>query len=276
MALEQICGLNLHQHIDGFPDKSLQSMNISLLNDDPLQDSKFTLPPVAEPAEYLSQLAKRDGGPKIRFLHGTTTLGFKFEHGVIIAVDSRATAGPYIASQTVKKVIEINPYLLGTMAGGAADCSFWERVLAEQCRIYELRNKERISVAAASKLLANILYNYKGMGLSVGTMIAGWDKRGPGLYYVDSDGTRCTDRLFSVGSGSPYAYGVLDTGYKYDMTVEEAYDLGQRAIYHATHRDAYSGGVVNLYHMQETGWVKVSQTDVKDLHYRYQEEKGQA
>ena len=38
------------------------------------------------------------------------------------------------ASQTVKKVIEINPYLLGTMAGGAADCSYWERVLARQCR----------------------------------------------------------------------------------------------------------------------------------------------
>lgn len=33
--------------------------------------------------------------------------------------------------------------------------------------IYELRNRERISVAAASKLLANILYNYKGMGLSL-------------------------------------------------------------------------------------------------------------
>lgn len=38
------------------------------------------------------------------------------------------------ASQTVKKVIEINPYLLGTMAGGAADCSYWERVLAKHCR----------------------------------------------------------------------------------------------------------------------------------------------
>lgn len=50
-------------------------------------------------------------------------------------MDSRATAGSYIgkvlmstersifilylASGTVKKVIEINPYLLGTMAGGA-------------------------------------------------------------------------------------------------------------------------------------------------------------
>lgn len=37
----------------------------------------------------------------------------------------------------------------------------------KQCRIYELRNKERISVAAASKLLANMVYNYKGMGLSM-------------------------------------------------------------------------------------------------------------
>jgi 20S proteasome alpha/beta subunit len=44
------------------------------------------------------------------------------------------------------------------MAGGAADCQFWERDLGRQCRLYELRNKERISVAAASKLLANTMY----------------------------------------------------------------------------------------------------------------------
>merc|ERR1719341_1295145 len=213
---------------------------------------------------------------KIEFLHGTTTLAFKFQHGVIVAVDSRATAGSYIASQTVKKVIEINPYLLGTMAGGAADCMFWERVLARQCRVYELRNKERISVAAASKLLANIVYDYKGMGLSMGTMIIGWDKKGPGLYYVDNDGERLKGNLFSVGSGSVYAYGILDSDYKWDLSEEDARELGKRAIYHATHRDAYSGGVVNLYHMKETGWVKVSQTDVKELHYKYQAEKEKA
>lgn len=28
-----------------------------------------------------------------------------------------------------------------------------------------------------------------------------------------------------------------------------------------------------VYHMMETGWVKVSSTDVKDLHYQYQQEK---
>jgi 20S proteasome subunit beta 5 len=74
------------------------------------------------------------------------------------------------------------------MAGGAADCAFWERDLGMRCRLHELRNKERISVAAASKLLANTLYSYRGYGLSVGTMIAGWDKTGPALYYVDNDG----------------------------------------------------------------------------------------
>lgn len=62
------------------------------------------------------------------------------------------------------------------MAGGAADCSYWERELGRRCRVYELRNKERISVAAASKLLSNMVYAYKGMGLSMGTMITGWDK----------------------------------------------------------------------------------------------------
>jgi len=39
--------------------------------------------------------------------------------------------------------------------------------LVTKFRIYELRNKERISVAAASKLLANIIYGYRGMGLSL-------------------------------------------------------------------------------------------------------------
>lgn len=36
--------------------------------------------------------------------HGTTTLGFVIDDGVIVAVDSRASMGDYIGSRTVKKV----------------------------------------------------------------------------------------------------------------------------------------------------------------------------
>ena len=103
----------------------------------------------------------------IKLAHGTTTLAFRFQGGIIVCTDSRATAGNWIASQTVKKVIEINKWLLGTMAGGAADCQYWLAYLGMQCRLYELRHKRRITVAAASKILANLTYSYKGMGLSM-------------------------------------------------------------------------------------------------------------
>ncbi len=67
----------------------------------------------------------------------------------------------------MKKVLVISKYLLGTMAGGAADCAYWERQLAFRAKLYELREGQRISVAAASKLLANTVYQYKDYGLSM-------------------------------------------------------------------------------------------------------------
>jgi len=161
-------------------------------------------------------------GPEKRimdFHKGTTCLGFSFNEGVILAVDSRASMGTFNGSETVRKIIEINDYLLGTMAGGAADCSFWEALLAIECRKYELKNGEKISVAAASRILTNILYYYRGYGLSMGVMLAGYDKKGPNLYYIDDDGTRVKGNLFSVGSGSTYAYGILDTYYKKDLSL---------------------------------------------------------
>lgn len=208
----------------------------------------------------------------VQMLHGTTTLSFKYKDGVVVAVDSRASAGAYIASQTVKKVIEINPFLLGTMAGGAADCSYWERYLGMRCRMFELNQKKRISVAAASKILSNITYQYKQQGLSMGTMICGWDETGPQIFYVDSDGQRMPGSLFSVGSGSTFAYGVLDTGYKYDLTTPEAYDLAQKAIFAATHRDAYSGGTVRVYHIDKEGWKRISETDSMELYFKFKDE----
>lgn len=245
-------------------------MEHSLIQAESFQ-TKFIFPKCPDPLAFIHADSTPFQSCGIDYNHGTTTLAFKFQGGIIVAVDSRATAGAYIASQTVRKVIEINPYLLGTMAGGAADCSYWERELGRQCRLWQLRNKERISVAAASKLLANIVYSYKGMGLSMGTMITGWDLdvAEPSLYYVDSEGTRLEGNLFSVGSGSTFAYGILDEGYRWDLSVEEAIALGKRAIFHATHRDAYSGGAVNVYHVKQQGWEFIGNFDVYDLYYEY-------
>lgn len=244
-----------HDELDDDGQKKMQLPKLSMNN-------KIKLPRVVD--EFTGKSIS------INFDKGTTTASFIYKNGIVVCADSRATGGQYIGSQSVRKIIEINRFLLGTMAGGAADCVYWERLLSERCRLYELRNREPISVAAASKLLANMLYNYKGMGLSLGVMICGWDhKRGPKIYMVDNDARRLPGQMFSVGSGSVFAYGVLDKGYRYDMTDEEAYDLGRRAIYHATHRDAYSGGTIRVYAIHKDGWKIISEDDNVVLHDRY-------
>ncbi|XP_043580909.1 proteasome subunit beta type-5 [Bombus pyrosoma] len=277
MALAEVCGLNSFVDFNVSREEDNYSRQVEIYSGNFINNVQLAVPPYINPAEKLAQLAEGtdEAGKhlKIKFDHGTTTLGFQYRGGIVLAVDSRATGGQFIGSSTMKKIVEINDYLLGTLAGGAADCVYWDRVLAKQCRTYELRNRERISIAAASKLLSNMIYNYKGMGLSIGMMLAGWDKRGPSLYYVDSEGARTPGKVFSVGSGSIYAFGALDSGYRWDLTDEEAYELGRRSIYHATHRDAYSGGIVRVYHMKPTGWVHISDEDCKDLHYMYQDQK---
>ncbi|KAL7718973.1 proteasome endopeptidase complex [Entamoeba marina] len=191
----------------------------------------------------------------------------KRKNCIVIAVDSRATRGPFISSGSVQKYIPITSHIMGTMAGGAADCAYWERELTRQCRLFELRNKPPISVAAASKMLANILYSYRNYNLSLGTMICGYDKTGPHIYYVEDGGVRIPGHLFSVGSGSPYAVSIIDTEYDYNMPKEQAFELAQRAIFHATHRDVASGGNVNVIFIDQNGWRHVSRRDCYDLYY---------
>ncbi|KAH8046097.1 threonine-type endopeptidase [Aureococcus anophagefferens] len=60
----------------------------------------------------------------------------------------------------------------------------------------------------ASKMLANTMYSC-GRGLSMGTMVCGWDETGPQLYYVDDDGTRLHGNVFCAGSG-PRRHGAID------------------------------------------------------------------
>ena len=275
MSFQGILGLN-----EALPTRSLDYKDLASLEplkNDELDDgsgiTKMSLPMWSANEKIklprvVDEFTRKE--ISINYDKGTTTAAFIYKNGLVVCADSRATGGQFIGSQGVRKIIPINKFLLGTMAGGAADCVYWERLLSERCRLYELRNRKPISVAAASKLLANMLYNYKGMQLSLGVMICGWDhKKGPKIYMVDNDARRLPGNLFSVGSGSVYAYGVLDKGYRFDMTDEEAYDLGRRAIYHATHRDAYSGGIVRVYAIHEDGWKIISEDDNPILHERY-------
>eukprot|EP00577_Skeletonema_sp_RCC1716_P004334 CAMPEP_0113422210 /NCGR_PEP_ID=MMETSP0013_2-20120614/28337_1 /TAXON_ID=2843 ORGANISM="Skeletonema costatum, Strain 1716" /NCGR_SAMPLE_ID=MMETSP0013_2 /ASSEMBLY_ACC=CAM_ASM_000158 /LENGTH=1367 /DNA_ID=CAMNT_0000309935 /DNA_START=266 /DNA_END=4369 /DNA_ORIENTATION=- /assembly_acc=CAM_ASM_000158 len=203
--------------------------------------------------------------PPIDIAHGTTTISFLFKGGIIAAVDSRASIGSFVGSKTTQKVLPVSKTVLGTMAGGAADCSYWIRFLRNESKMHELTHDGRaISVARASRILSSVLYGNRGLDLSVGTMIMGYDKRdGFSIYYIDNTGVRIKGDMFAVGSGSTFALGILDTEErKFDMSEEEAVALGIKAIRHATLRDAASGGFIGVYLINEKGWRKVFSQDL--------------
>jgi len=216
-----------------------------------------------------------------QFRKGTTTLAFIYKPktpndlgGVMVAVDSRATGGSYIASPTVQKILPLNDRMVATMAGGAADCQYWIAQVRKYCSLYELRERAEISVRAASQYFSNILYQYRGKGLSVGSMIAGIDKKGPCIIQVDSSGVRIALKYCSIGSGMLNAYGILDTLYREEMTDEEALDLGRRAIMHAIYRDKGSGGFVRAVHISRNGVTVHPEMDSDELLTKFAERKG--
>lgn len=149
------------------------------------------------------------------------------------------------------------------MAGGAADCSYLTRWLRAEAWQYELNFGHRMSVARASRLLSNVLYTNRGLGISLGTMIMGFDMDGnPRIYCVDDSGARIEGNHFAIGSGSTFALGILDTSELFDLTEDEAIALGIKAIRHATFRDGSSGGFINVYLITSDGYKKVFSQDL--------------
>jgi len=195
--------------------------------------------------------------------HGTTTLAFTFSGGLILAVDSRASIGKYVGSRTTRKVFPMSRHVVATMAGGAADCTYWIRLCTRLSKLHEYSSGAPLPVASLATLLSKKLREMRHAKLSVGTMVAGWDQNTNSscLYYVDSEGSCISGKSFCVGSGANVAYSILDAENLQQMGVDEAVDLATWAIWHATNRDGFSGGWVNVFHINATGIHHLVRTD---------------
>ncbi len=53
--------------------------------------------------------------------HGTTTVGLVCSDGVVLATDTRVTAGGYIAHKRGKKLLQIDENIAMTISGVVAD-----------------------------------------------------------------------------------------------------------------------------------------------------------
>jgi proteasome beta subunit len=177
-----------------------------------------------------------------QIMKGTTTVGLIFKDGVVLATEMRATMGNLIASKRAKKIYKITPRIGMTTAGGVGDAQQLARIMQVECSLFEMRRGKTISVGAASTLLSNYLNQNRYYPYYVQLLMGGFDEEGPSVYSVDAlGGATKEEEIVATGSGSPFAYGVLEDQYRRDMTEEEAKDLAIRAVKSAMRRDAGSG-----------------------------------
>ncbi len=194
---------------------------------------------------------------------GTTTLGMVCKDGVIMATEHRATMGTLIAHTETQKLFRIDEHIGLTTAGLVGDAQNLARYITAEAELYRLKRDQTMTIKAASSLTANILSGSRFYPYWVQLLLGGWDKDGGHIYSLDAAGGSIPDKYCATGSGSPYAYGVLEDNYKDDQTTSQGVDIAIRALNAAMKRDSASGNGYDIVVISEKGWKPVSKKDVE-------------
>ena len=151
--------------------------------------------------------------------------------------------GHFIANKSVQKLFQIGENLALTTAGLVGHAQSLSRTLSAEVALFQLKRQQQMTVKGAATLTANILV---GRPHWVQLLIVGVDDEGSHVYSIDSAGGSIPDVYCATGSGSPYMYGVLEDGFKENMTEADALKLAARARHASGQRDAASGNGMDL------------------------------
>jgi proteasome beta subunit len=183
----------------------------------------------------------------VEVFKGTTTVGVLCDGGVVLASESRATMGSFIASSSAKKIYQVDDLVGLTTAGAVGDAQSLVRMVQVEARLYKMQRGESMTVKAVTSMLANILSSRRYYPFMVQLVMGGVDRYGPRIYSLDALGGQIEEReVVATGSGSPIAYGVLESMYKPGISIEDGTVLAARAIHNAMKRDSASGDKIEL------------------------------
>ena len=198
-------------------------------------------------------------------LEGTTTVGLTCKDGVVFASEQRATMGSLIAHKNTQKIFKIDNHIVATIAGSVGDAQNLMKYISAEVALYQLRNNMQMSIDSAATLTSNILHSARFAPYFVQTLLGGVDTKGPKIYSLDPSGGLIPDDFISTGSGSVFAYGVLEDRYSKDLTVDEGIDVAIRAIKSAMERDAYSGnGVLVSIVKKDDGYKALTKEEIQE------------
>ena len=198
---------------------------------------------------------------------GTTTIALVCKDGVVLAADKRVTSGYLISHKKFDKIINITDNMAVTVAGTVSDVQLLVKYIRAELKLKMIRTNKESTVKEAANLLSIMVYNnIRKMSLIPGIshfIIGGKDESGFHIYDLSPDGSIVVvDDYISSGSGSVMAFGVFETLYKKNMSVEEGIKLAAKGINAAVQRDIASGNGIDIVTITKDGLKKVVSKEI--------------
>ncbi|MFH1630984.1 MAG: archaeal proteasome endopeptidase complex subunit beta [Candidatus Aenigmatarchaeota archaeon] len=197
---------------------------------------------------------------------GTTTIGLVCKDCVILASDTKSTLGYMVSSKEIEKIVKIDDKLALTTAGGVGDTQALIRTITAEINLYKSMRNAEFTVRAAVTLLSNVLQGTRYYPYMAMLIVGGHDRDGCHIYSIDPmGGSEETSKFTATGSGSPFAYGVLESDYKENMSKDEAMRVAAKAIKSSRERDIFSGGKTMMVAIDKNGLEFISDEKLKEI-----------
>ena len=180
--------------------------------------------------------------------HGTTVLGLKFDGGVVLAGDRRATEGFSIADDKIEKVFAADDYSAIAIAGAAGQAVEIVKLFQLELEHYEKITGDRLSLEGKANRLGQMIrgnFPLAVQGLVVVPLFGGFDHgREEGrLFYYDATGGRWEEEDYhATGSGGRPAKSSLKKRWRPGLARENGLQVAVEALLDASQEDVATGG----------------------------------
>jgi proteasome alpha subunit len=173
--------------------------------------------------EYAREAVKR----------GTASIGVRADDGVVLLVHKRIRS-PLMEQSSVEKLHKADNHVGVASAGHVADARQLIDFARRDAQVNRLRYEEPIGVESLTKDITDHIQQYTQVGgarpFGVALLVGGLENGEPRLFETDPSGTPYEWKAIAIGSDRADIQSYLEDHYDDDQTIEEAVDLGLRAL----------------------------------------------
>ena len=233
--------LSLLKHADTLQLDAETTRDTSKVDIHGTQDLFRTAKEPMRDAFQLPSQGRQTHGTTLEIPEATTVVAMRYQEGIIIAGDRRATAGTAVVHDRAEKVLPIDTHSVLAISGAPATAYEIARVLKHSFQYFRRSQLQELSVEGKLRTLSRLIRENLPMAMQgIGAVIPIFalyapqvdeSKNGGKIYFYDALGAHFENVDFATtGSGSIWIRGVLRYLDRWGETRLEQMDQRQATI----------------------------------------------